>query len=177
MSSIATGRDARSVRNDDHRTPRAFFERLNVEFAFALDAACSSGNALLTNCLAEDRGRNGLRESWSKASNGAAVFVNPPYSQLPEWIATAAHEGRRCVVVAIVPADTSTRWWRVVRHEASEIRFVEGRLRFRSPESGEYKSRQPSAVVVFRPSGGPPRYSYIRATIEEQPMPLFGRVR
>lgn len=116
--------------------------------------------------LYRDHGRDGLSEAWVPGP----VWCNPPYSHYDLWLHRAAAEGVAVVVVALVPADTSTRVWRcVVAARAAEVRFVTGRLRFLRPDGFEHVTTRggggmvgPSAVVVFRPGHyGAPTYSYI----------------
>lgn len=158
--------------NDEWSTPRSFFDMLNREFAFALDAACRSTNCLAPNGIMRDRGEDGLSAGWFARSRGGSVWCNPPYSETGDWIRKCADESAEgCVVVALVPADVSTSWWRVIRDRASEVRFVESRLTFGDHRS--FKSRTPSAAVVFTPQGGPPTHSYIPAWRDAtMPLPL-----
>lgn len=79
--------------------------------------------------------------------------MNPPYGrQIGRWVEKAYRESLRgATVVCLVPSRTDTAWWHNFCSRA-EIRFVRGRLRF----SGAKKNAPfPSAVVIFRPPGGP----------------------
>lgn len=147
------------------RTPPSLYQRLDAEFGFRLDAACDTGSILAPEGLCADLGRSGLLEPWD--IYGGAVWCNPPYSRIRPWMEQALRAGRNVPVVLLVPADTSTRWWyECVARDAAEVRFLVGRVRFVSADGSKARHTlsTPSAIVVYRPSGGPPRYSYMEAS-------------
>ena len=120
--------------SDEWNTPKSFFDKLDKEFNFDSDP-CPSSVPL----------KDGL-VLW-----GERVFVNPPYSQLKDWIP-------KCyrhvvvnqfvdVVVMLIPSRTDTKWWHEYVMKAKEIRFIKERLKF----SGHKNSAPfPSAVIVFK---------------------------
>lgn len=74
--------------------------------------------------------------------------MNPPYSEVDEWMRKAygaALEG--ATVVCLIPARTDTKWWHDYVMKA-EIRFIKGRLKFGDAENS---APFPSAIIVFRP--------------------------
>jgi len=153
---------------DVWRTPPTLWGPLNNEFHFVLDAACESHNQLAPHGLCADRGDDALLMPWH--TYGGAVWCNPPYSRIRPWMEQGIRAGRVVPVVMLIPADTSTRWWfECVAHLAAEVRFLVGRVRFRGVDGEPYQRRTgggsglstPSALVIYRPSGGPPRYSYV----------------
>ena len=163
----AGGTEGRPKGRDEWRTPPELYAALNQEFRFALDAACTSQNCLAPLGLYRDYGKDAFEDPWS----GGPVWCNPPYSGqggVRPWIERATE--CETVAVLLLSADTSTRWWHeVVAQRASEVRFVVGRLRFLMPNGDQHYTKRkggglttPSAIVVFRPEGGPPSYSYIR---------------
>jgi len=166
------GREGRPARKDDWRTPPELYARLDAEFHFVLDAACESHNQLSPAGIRADQGEDGLLVSW--AAIGSPVWCNPPYSNGRPWLEQALRaRNTGSTVVLLITADTSTRWWlECVAHEASEVRFLTGRVKFLLPDGTRHDTKRcggglttPSAVVVYRPSGGPPVYSYIPAVI------------
>lgn len=167
LSYRAGGREGRPARKDDWRTPPELYARLNAEFNFTLDAACETHNQLAPMGICADRGEDALLLPW--AVFGGAVWCNPPYSRIRPWLEQALRASRSVPVVLLIPADPSTRWWlECVAHEASEVRFLVGRVRFRHPDGSLHSTKRqggglttPSAIVVYRPGGGPPRYSYM----------------
>lgn len=87
---------------------------------------------------------DGLAQKWF-----GAVWMNPPYSEIADWMEKASTEVRReqvDSVIALVPARTSTQWFHNYAAEASAIAFVEGRLQFGDADNS---APFPSAVVVF----------------------------
>jgi hypothetical protein len=86
---------------------------------------------------------DGLAQEW----NGR-VYMNPPYgSEIVEWVKKLDEEyraGRVTEAIALVPARTDTKWWRVLRDYP--VCFIEGRLKF----SGQENSAPfPSAVFYL----------------------------
>lgn len=124
-------------------TPQAFFDELNAEFQFTLDACATDSNAKTTLFITE--ACDGLSVSWT-----GVVWMNPPYGKtIGLWVRKAYEESRRgATVVCLLPARTDTKWW----HEyclKGEIRFVRGRLRFGGAKN---TAPFPNAVVIFRPT-------------------------
>lgn len=62
-------------------TPKDFFDALNAEFNFTLDAASSAENAKCAKFF--DEAIDGLAQSWE----GERVWINPPYGRgISKWI-------------------------------------------------------------------------------------------
>ena len=126
-------------------TPKDFFEQVNKEFNFTLDACAMPFNAKLENYFSPEQ--NSLEQKWT-----GVVWMNPPYGRtISTWMAKAVQEWRGgATIVCLVPARTDTAWW----HDYAmlgEIRFLRGRLKF-IDEFGESKNSAPfpSALVIFR---------------------------
>ena len=129
-----------SSKSDEWATPDDFFDKLNQEFSFTLDPCADDTNfKCKKHFTIED---DGLAQSWANE----VVFMNPPYSNVKDWIKKAYNSRRKSVVVCLVPARVDTRWFHDYCTYAKEIRFVKGRLKF-----GESKNSAPfpSMVVVF----------------------------
>lgn len=140
----------------DWRTPRALFDQLNEEFRFDLDGAASPENALCARYFTADD--NALWQDWG----GHTVWLNPPYGPpLDAFVRKAAMEATKgATVVCLLPSMTGTAWWHeVVLAQASEIRFLRGRLRF---DDGPWSAPFASVLVIFRGAG---------ATGEGEPAP------
>jgi len=145
----------RSSVDDTWTTPRKFFDALNGEFMFDLDAAALKGSTLVpSNWFGPDHDdpdrRDALSQDWVEASNEGTVWLNPPYGRgINAWVAKANAEAKRGItVVCLVPARTDTNWWwdSCMHHE---VRFVKGRLKF---GDGKNSAPFPSAVVVMNDS-------------------------
>ena len=72
----------------DWRTPKDFFQKLDQEFHFGLDAAASPENAKCERYFTPEM--DGLSCSWS---GYGAVFCNPPYGrEIGKWVQKAYSE-------------------------------------------------------------------------------------
>jgi len=115
----------------DWKTPTWLYEQLNKEFNFDFDP-CPTNPTF-----------NGLEIEW-----GFCNFCNPPYGNLiGKWIAKGYLEWQKGkTVVFLIPSRTDTIWWHRFIMQATEIRFIEGRLKF-----SDYHNSAPfpSAVVIF----------------------------
>jgi phage N-6-adenine-methyltransferase len=132
-----------SSKSDEWPTPQDFFDRLDAEFRFQLDAAADGQNCKVVRYF--DQSTNGLEREWHPFT----TWCNPPYSDIAQWVKKSYEESSRgATVVMLIPARTDTRYWHDYVMKAHEIRFVKGRLKF-----GDSKNSAPfpSAVVVFRP--------------------------
>ena len=161
------------AKTTEWETPQAFFDRLDAEFGFVLDAAATWRNTKCPCFLGYDVNeifRDGLFGAWS--SYGGAVYCNPPYGRgLDKWLKKAYTESRGCPfpIVMLLPARTDTKWFHEYCMKADEIRFVKGRLKF---GGSEVSATFPSMVVVFRAAidckSGAPRISNMDAVESNQ---------
>lgn len=133
-----------SSKEEKWATPQDFFDKLNDEFHFTLDAAASSDNAKCANYFTEEQ--DGLVQSWG----GHTVWCNPPYCRKTGlWVKKAYEEHQRtgCTVVMLLPSRTDVRWFHDYILGKAEIRFIKGRLKF----GGNKNSAPfPSIVVIYR---------------------------
>lgn len=116
-------------------TPAAVFAGLGREFGpFTLDPCPPSPTV------------DGISIPWAPHR----VFLNPPYGRgiIRPWLEKAVVEAARgALVVALIPSYTGSPWWHdVVIPNATEIRYLRGKLRF-----GDGRGVAPfwSAVAVF----------------------------
>lgn len=141
---MAINKGLYSSATDMWATPQAFFDKLNAEFGFTLDPCALPSNAKCTKYYTPTD--NGLLQDWQ----GEIVFCNPPYGRaIYDWVRKCSEEASKpnTTVVALIPARTDTRYFHeFIYHQAKEIRFVKGRLKF-----GDAKSAAPfpSMVVIF----------------------------
>ena len=119
--------------SDDWKTPEDLYDGLNKEFNFNFDPCPLECDF------------DGLNLNWRKR-----VFVNPPYSNVKNFMYKAISElalGNSDVVVFLVPSRTDTKWFHnIVMNFAKEVRFIKGRLKF-----GDHKNSAPlpSMIIVF----------------------------
>lgn len=75
----------------DWCTPQDFFDTLDREFHFVLDAAATEKSKKCARCFTPET--DGLSQSWNV---GGAVFCNPPYGrQIGAWVEKAYTEAQR----------------------------------------------------------------------------------
>ncbi len=114
-------------------TPKFLLNELNQEFNFDFDP-CPLGES-------ENDGSAPLFTSWE----GKRVFCNPPYNKgITRFLERSCEAD---IAVFLLPARTDTKWFHdIVLPNATEIRFVKGRLRF-----GDAKDSAPfpSMIVIF----------------------------
>ena len=138
---------------DTWTTPRDFFDDVNAEFNFGLDAAALQVSTLVPdNWYGPDHPeidrQDAFKCDWVADSKGLPVWLNPPYGRgIGKW---TAYDSEMCrggaEVVLLIPARTDTHWWHddIIKHE---VRFIKGRLKF----GGNKNSAPfPSALVVMR---------------------------
>lgn len=135
-------------------TPSWFFDQLDAEFGFTLDACADMHNAKCSAYLNESD--NALLHDWH-----GVVWCNPPYGiKVGRWVKYAYEQARKgALVVLLIPASTDTRWWHNWVMRAREIRFVKTRIAF----VGGGRAPFPSAIVVFDGTDHMPRLSSIAA--------------
>jgi hypothetical protein len=88
----------RSSLDDTWTTPRDFFEKLDDEFLFGLDAAALSASTLVPdNWYGPDHPdperRNAFDRDWRIDSGGSPIWLNPPYGRtISAWVGKANTE-------------------------------------------------------------------------------------
>ena len=143
-----------SSKTGEWETPQEFFDKLNKEFNFKIDVACTYENKKCNFGFTKEC--DGLTADW-KATLDAyfegeepTCWMNPPYGRnINKWIQKAYEESIKGVTtVCLIPSRTDTKYWHTYCMKAYEIRFVKGRLKFGgSKDSAPF----PSAVIIFKP--------------------------
>lgn len=144
-----------SSNKDEWETPPEIFDPLDAEFDFDLDPCATKENRKCQMYF--DKQRDGLSNPWFNKGLTTCAFINPPYSNLREWIAKSAEEARKgmtCVI--LIPSRTDTKAWHTYIYDAKrwrfrpgvEVRFLPGRVKF---VGGEHCAPFPSCIVIFRP--------------------------
>lgn len=130
-----------SSKTDMWATPQDFFDALDAEFHFTLDACAVKENAKCEAYYTPEQ--DGLDQPWT-----GRVWCNPPYGRnVGQWVKkahdTASGGG---FVVMLLPARTDTRWFHDYVYGKTEVRFIKGRLKFGSCQNA---APFPSMVVIF----------------------------
>lgn len=129
----------------DWETPPDFFQKVDAEFHFTLDAAASASNAKCPRFYTVDD--DALAQVWS-----GVVWVNPPYGRgLKLWVSKALRSAEAgATVVMLLPARTDTQAFHMAYGKPNvEIRFLPGRLKFVGAAHG---APFPSMLLIVRPS-------------------------
>lgn len=146
-----------SSKSLDWRTPPDLFKAIEAldRRPFTVDAAADAASALCPVYL----GKGGLYEDalahdtmWGSEQD--RVWLNPPYGrELSPFVDKALTEIVECPGMSIwmlVPARTDTRWWNYLMPYASDVYFIQGRVRFLLTDGTQGDSAPfPSAVVVI----------------------------
>ena len=129
----SSNHDASGSGNDcEWETPQWSFDVLDSEFHFALDACATPEVAKCKQYFTPKQ--DGLKQRWSKASGGKAIFCNPPYArdQIGAWVKKGYEEGQRgATVVMLLPQYVSYPWFRYIVSAFAEIRQVQGLVSFK----------------------------------------------
>lgn len=129
--------------SDEHDTPPGFIRPVATAVeGFDLDPSASATSEIADENLTKDD--DGLSQPWH-----GKVYLNPPYSNVGEWLkyAVTQHQhGHTDLIVALVFARTSTQWFHGYATTADLWCFVEGRLRFGDADN---TAPAPSLVAVW----------------------------
>lgn len=139
-----------SSKKHNWETPQSFFEELDREFNFTLDATADDLNHKCEQYFTEEQ--DALSQEWK-----GSVFCNPPYGrELPKFIKKAYEESQKDhndVIVLLIPARTDTKAWHDYILGQAEIRFIKGRLMFEVDGNKIDRAPFPSALVIFKKAG------------------------
>ena len=126
------------------QTPKALFERLNLEFKFNMDVCASDENTLVEHNYWTEKD-NSLKQNW-----GFSSWCNPPYSKIMPWVEKAISEHKQgCTVVMLVPSDPSVKWFKRAFETCNEVRFISGRIGFINAETQKPVRENPKGSVIF----------------------------
>ena len=133
----------------DWCTPQDFFDALNEEFCFKLDAAATDKTAKCPLYFTPET--DGLKSSW-KVAGGGTVFCKPPYGrEIGKWVQKAYEEAQGGTpIVLLIPARTDTSYFHDYIYGKAEIRFIRGRLRFTDDDGNAADPAPfPSMLVIY----------------------------
>jgi phage N-6-adenine-methyltransferase len=143
------------------RTPDSVFILLDREFSFNLDGAAHAHNAKCSRWLGRDgkphRGCLGDAFDYRPSTEPQdVIFVNPPYSgakhgeaPLLDWCRLFVKwRIQGAVVVALLPASTSERWFEFAAKHADQVRLSTPRVKF-IPPPGVVSSSNAGGNAVF----------------------------
>lgn len=133
-----------SSKTDLWETPQFFFNGLDAEFHFTLDACALPENAKCDRYFTPEQ--DGLKQEWT-----GTVWCNPPYGrEIGKWVEKAynAAMDNGATVVMLLPARTDTQWFHsFCLSNLATIRYIKGRLKFGGCKNA---APFPSMIVIFR---------------------------
>jgi hypothetical protein len=135
-----------NLRRQEAGTPRLLFYQLQEEYHFTVDVCAVAHNAKLLPFVTPEQ--NALSMDWgclplSKICYWDAwrVWCNPPYDDIPRWLAHALEPE---ISVYLLPARTDREWFRRWKPLAEVHWFVgekpHKRLQFEPPPGLQYSS-------------------------------------
>jgi phage N-6-adenine-methyltransferase len=129
--------------SDEWATPEYLVAQFSELFGpFDLDPCATPQNAKTGEFFTKYQ--NGLQRKWF-----GRVWMNPPYSEVAEWMQKAYESVDRgdCErVVCLVPARTDTRWWHDWVAGKGTVMFLKGRVKF---GDAKFSAPFPSAIIVY----------------------------
>jgi site-specific DNA-methyltransferase (adenine-specific) len=139
-----------SSKSDEWTTPKDFYDKLDKEYKFVFDLACSKDNCKTRDGFTiED---DAIEQDWYNITldtKGGWLWLNPPYSKCKEFVDKSYSEmllGAK--IVMLIPSRTDTKWFHefIYNKEGVRIKFIKGRLKF-----GDSKNSAPfpSMLVIF----------------------------
>jgi hypothetical protein len=117
---------------DEHYTPKALFNILNVKFDLDV-AAPIGGSGIAPHWF--DKQSDGLSQKWF-----GNVWMNPPYSNPTPWVEKFVSHGQG---IALLPVTTG-RWWDSMWNNADAIVPNVYNFKFDRPDN------LPSRPIMFR---------------------------
>lgn len=161
---------------NEFETPQWFFDLLDAEFHFGLDAAATPEVAKCKTFIVPEE--DALIQDWVERSGGKPVFRNPPWNrqELGQWVEKGFAESQRGpVVVMIVPQYVSYGWFRWIVARYAEIRQTQGLVLFRGFGAMKTKAagvnplridaqRIDVVAAIFRPGQ---RYAFLGPYIDK----------
>lgn len=127
------GKSGRTNYTDEWYTPPRIVAALGP---FDLDPCAGPMNHAARNLRRED---DGLAQPWS-----GRVWLNPPYSNVHEWLTRFMDHGDG---VALVNARPETQWFQRLCAKAHAVHWLRGRIQFNMP-SGPSKHPTVGSVLV-----------------------------
>ena len=143
-------------KKDLWRTPLYLFDALDQEFEFQFDV-CASDNNKLCGCYfsesfsALDNDWDCFTEDHLDQVTSNRCFLNPPYSETQAFTERAAQQAKlhNITVVALVNANTDTKWFADAVKSSNEIRLITGRIGFIGEEGKKSNGNTKGQCVII----------------------------
>jgi len=113
--------------NDSWETPRLLLEEIMEKYDIhpVLDVCATIQNTKFRTYFTPKD--DSLNQEWRED-----FFMNPPYSEINQWMAKAYEQHKKYNVNALILvfAKTSVKWWHEFVENKAEVHFQKGRIRF-----------------------------------------------
>jgi len=134
-SNLFPGVSRRGEYSDEWYTPPSLVERLGP---FYTDPCAGPMKHAQNNLTRAD---DGLRQPWV-----GRVWLNPPYSNIEEWLEKFVAHGNG---IALVNARPETQWFQTLCVNASAVLWLRGRIRFLNHNQTKGNSTVGSVLVAY----------------------------
>jgi site-specific DNA-methyltransferase (adenine-specific) len=133
-----------SSNSDEWETPQDFFDKLNNEFNFSVDLACTPENKKCRIGVFAIEVLAGWR---LLGHENCFYWCNPPYSNIKKFL--EFRKKHNINAVFLVPSRTDTKWFHefIYKQPNVEIRFIKGRLKF---SGAKFNAPFPSMIAIFK---------------------------
>ena len=149
------------------RTPADFWDVINGEFLFEVDAAASKENTRCSAWIPEWQNALDREKTIWTGDICQRVYCNPPFKHMLPWAQRAYEEAQKhpLAVVALLGPMSRAVWFKFCCEHASEIRILTPRVQFDPPPGVTYKggNDRDQILVIFRrrPINGPPAHIWL----------------
>lgn len=122
-------------KSDIHETPDRVFDLIQQHWGYLK-------NEMFDPCPINPQW-DGLKIPWEKIN-----FVNPPYSDLPFWVAKAFLESKlNHRTIMLLPSKTDQEFFHLIIRHNYEIRWIRKRLKFKN---NKWSATQPHFLVMIK---------------------------
>lgn len=131
LQNVQTGAPGRQ----DYETPDEFYSLCYREFGFTWDLAAHADNHKHTNYFGpgSEFAEDSLAQPWHLVDGW--LWLNPPFADIKPWARKCLEESEKGArVVMLTLASTGSNWFRDYCWNRCDIRFLNGRLRFKGAE-------------------------------------------
>lgn len=137
--------------NLTNRTPRYIFDAMDKRFLFTLDGCASKENSLCQKYI--DEAMDIRKADTINSIKNERIWMNPPHNNIVHFIDSAIKlsEYRDCLVVMLLPADKSTKWFvKAVSYASEVIDVIGGRINFLHPTEDIEVNQPPTGGCVLK---------------------------
>lgn len=122
-------------KSDVHITPDRVFDIIKERYGY-------DKSELFDPCPVNPK-FDGLSIPWKKVN-----IVNPPYTDMPLWVAKACSEAMiyHNTSIMLLPSKTDQKWFHYIHHWHRSIVWIQGRLKFKN---NKHLATQPHFLVVI----------------------------